>query len=312
MRNGGENACQRVDFTQEVLGREAASPSCSGGGVRRRGHRHPRARRVGKAFGRSAWCCRVVEFEFVDADHGVVAEQVDALHEPEHAGQLRQLTEGGERPRVLGRVGQPPVRRASRWVLPTPNPPSRYRPTPGSCSLAEKLPSSRPGGTASSQSPGMTARPRTGWVRRDQDGSSKADVGESGRWNELGDQPLRRHSGCRSTRCPAMSFSYVKPLPVGKRFGGFGGRCGGGRTRLGLGDVWGSAGPRGWSRLQRVGDGSRSAQGLPSMRIWVTAMRCRAALSWRLPERIIGPAGGVARPHRDRRHPRGGRRPLRF
>jgi len=60
------------------------------------------------------------------------------------------------------------------------------------------------------------------------------DVYERGNYSE--DHRKHRDSDADAPsdrQSTTMSFSYVKPLPVGKAFDGFVGRCGDGRKRLG-------------------------------------------------------------------------------
>ena len=103
----GEDPCERVDLTQEVLRGEPALTELLGQRVRRRGDRHAALDQLRQQPGDQRRIARVVEFELVDADHHVVGEQFDALDEAENPGQLGELAERGER-------GRPGIRGASR------------------------------------------------------------------------------------------------------------------------------------------------------------------------------------------------------
>ena len=133
-------------------------------GVRGGGDRDATFDQLGEHPGDQRGVAGVVEFEFVDAHHGVLAEQVDALDETEDAGQLGQLAERGEGLGVLGRLGQAPVGRGEQVGLAHPEPAVEVEPTPGSGS---RFPNSflRPARrrTASSQKP-RHERTAAAWV----------------------------------------------------------------------------------------------------------------------------------------------------
>ena len=95
--HGRENTCERVDFTQEVLRGEPPLAQLLGQRVRRRRHRHPAFHQLRQQPRDQRGVARVVELELVDAHHDVIGQQLDALDEAEHPGQLGQLAERGER-----------------------------------------------------------------------------------------------------------------------------------------------------------------------------------------------------------------------
>ena len=73
------------------------SPSCSGSVFDVAAIETPRSTSCDEQPRDQRGVAGVVEFELVDAHHHVVGQQVDALDEPENAGQLRELTERRER-----------------------------------------------------------------------------------------------------------------------------------------------------------------------------------------------------------------------
>ncbi len=129
--HGGENACQRVDFAQEVLGGEPALAELLGQRVGGRRNRDPTLDQLGQQPRDQRRVARVVELELVDADHHVVGQQVDALEEAEHPGQLGELAERRERLGVLGGVGQLPVGRRQQVGLADPEPAVEVEPDAG-------------------------------------------------------------------------------------------------------------------------------------------------------------------------------------
>ncbi len=176
---------------------EAALAELLGQRVRRRRHRHPALDQFRQQPRDQRGVARVVELELVDAHHDVVGQQVDALDEAEHPGQLGQLAERGER-----RSARRTPRNRSTTTPAGASCRRRTRrrgrcPTPGSASRLPNsffLPARR--ATACSQNC------RHDCTAAACDGSAgirlvgvEADVGKRRRWNQLGDQPLRRDAG---------------------------------------------------------------------------------------------------------------------
>ena len=193
--HGGENACQRVDFAQKVLCREAALTELLRQGVRGGGHRDAALDELGQHPRDQRGVARVIEFELVDAHHGVGAEQLDAFGESEHAGELGEFTEGGERLGVLGGIGRPPVGRGQQVGFADAESAVEVQADPGQrLAFAEQLPA--PGAPphrlvaelqAGLERSGLGGLGRVGPV------AVEVDVGEGRRRHELGNQTLRGH-----------------------------------------------------------------------------------------------------------------------
>lgn len=117
---GGE----ALDLAEEVDGGEAALAELAGQGVGGGGERHARFDQLAEQAGDEDGVARVVELELVDAEEPVLAEGLHRLLEAERADQIGQLDEGAEG--LQGGLGGVACQsEASRWVLPTPYPPSR-------------------------------------------------------------------------------------------------------------------------------------------------------------------------------------------
>ena len=195
MRTVVENCCQRVDFAQEVLRRRSGPRRAARAACwrwRPPTHRcstswrkHPRNQRG---------VARVVQLELVDAQHACnrpADRCIRRSRTPRPAGSApRRSQTPWEWARI---VGQLTIGEASRWVLPTPNPPSRYSPTPGQRrAFAEQLSAARPALDgllaellARRDGGGLSRLGRVGAIARE------AHVGESRRRRQLGDQPFR-------------------------------------------------------------------------------------------------------------------------
>ena len=190
---GGENACQRIDFTQEILGGKPALTELLGQGVRCRGNRNAALHQLGEQSRDQRGVTRIVEFELVDADHRVVGQQVDALDKPEDPGQLRQLTEGGERFEIG--IGKPPVDRRQQVGLADPETAVEVETKP-----RQSFPFAEEFAPASTTAHGFVAKAAAGLQRRGLGGLGRVgpvrvevDIGERRRRHKLGDQTLRGH-----------------------------------------------------------------------------------------------------------------------
>ena len=193
----GEHRRQRVDLPQEVLRGEPALTQLLGQRVGGGRDRDATLDELGQQPRHQRGVAGVVELELVDADQHVVGEQLDALDEPEHARQLSELTERGERPLGLGGPAQRVVRRRQQVRLADTESAVEVHPHPGQhLTPAEQLLLAGPPlhrllaePPARQHRRGLRRLPR---IRRV---GVEADVGERWRRDQLSDQPLRRDAG---------------------------------------------------------------------------------------------------------------------
>ena len=110
-----------MDLAAEVLGGEPSLAELVGQRVGRGGQVHPGLGQLAEQPGHQHGVAGIVELEFVDGQQPVPGQPPDGLVEPERADQVGVFDERAVRlgPRHACQS------EASRWVLPTPKPPSR-------------------------------------------------------------------------------------------------------------------------------------------------------------------------------------------
>ncbi len=137
---------------------------------------------------------RVVEFELVDAQQRVIAQQLDAFGETEHPGELGQLHERRKCLGVHGIVGQLTVGGGQQMRLADTETAVEVQPDAGQhLASAEQLLAAAAAfdGPLAEASAGGDGR-RLGRLGRVGVIAREAGVGERRRRRQLGDKPLRR------------------------------------------------------------------------------------------------------------------------